>query len=141
MKIGYLPGVWDLFHVGHLRMIERAAEQCDHLVVGVCSDECVERSKGRRPFVPCEQRQEIVSEVVGVYEALAYESVYQGDMLRLVHPAVFFHGPEYGQLPAQSETLAACAARGTRTVMLPRTSGVSTTELIRKIIEAQRGDA
>jgi glycerol-3-phosphate cytidylyltransferase len=58
--IGYVPGVFDLFHIGHLNILRRAREQCDHLVAGVVIDSAVEKMKGYRPIVPFEERIEIV---------------------------------------------------------------------------------
>jgi glycerol-3-phosphate cytidylyltransferase len=61
--IGYASGVFDLFHVGHLALLERASRQCAQLVVGVASDEYVLAAKGRPPAVPYEERRAIVSAI------------------------------------------------------------------------------
>ncbi len=58
--IGYAPGAYDLFHIGHLNVLRRAAEHCDHLVAGVVSDEMLLLTKGRAPVVPLAERMEIV---------------------------------------------------------------------------------
>lgn len=51
-NVGYIAGVFDLFHVGHLNMFKRAKEQCKYLIVGVVSDEGVRLNKQAEPFVP-----------------------------------------------------------------------------------------
>ena len=60
MKIGYMSGTWDLFHVGHLNMIKRAKQYCDYLVVGVHKDAS---HKGKETFIPLEERMEIVRNI------------------------------------------------------------------------------
>ena len=73
-KVGYLAGVFDLFHVGHLNLIRRAKERCDYLIVGALSDELVVKFKKNPPYIPFEERKQIleairyVDEVVKVTE-------------------------------------------------------------------------
>jgi glycerol-3-phosphate cytidylyltransferase len=58
--IGYAPGAYDLFHVGHLNILRHAAQHCDRLIAGVVSDEVLLQTKGRLPVVPLAERLEIV---------------------------------------------------------------------------------
>lgn len=75
---GYLPGVFDLFHIGHLNIIRRAKERCDYLIVGVTSDRrCFER-KGIAPFIPELERLEIVGSIRYVDQT---EIIDEGDKL------------------------------------------------------------
>ncbi|MBW8481602.1 adenylyltransferase/cytidyltransferase family protein [Actinomadura parmotrematis] len=57
---GFAPGVFDLFHVGHLDALGRAAAACDRLVAGVCTDELAAALFGAPPVVPLIERLEIV---------------------------------------------------------------------------------
>ncbi|MEU0597713.1 adenylyltransferase/cytidyltransferase family protein [Streptomyces sp. NPDC006393] len=92
-RVGYAPGVFDLFHVGHLNILRRAREHCDRLIAGVCSDELVVRLKGRPPVVPLAERLEIVRSVryvdgtfvalvndkIEAWRQLGFDVIFKGD--------------------------------------------------------------
>lgn len=58
--VGYAPGAYDLFHVGHLNLLRRARASCDYLIAGVVSDELCRLMKGTEPIIPLDERIEIV---------------------------------------------------------------------------------
>jgi glycerol-3-phosphate cytidylyltransferase len=62
-RIGYAPGAFDLFHIGHLNLLRRARSQCDFLVAGVVADEVLITQKGVNPIIPLAERLEIVRSV------------------------------------------------------------------------------
>ena len=66
---GYTTGVFDLFHVGHLNILKKSKELCNHLVVGVTTDELVSY-KNTEAFVSFEERIQIVEAIKYVDEAL-----------------------------------------------------------------------
>ena len=68
--IGYTTGVFDLFHIGHLKILQRAKSECDRLIVGVSTDELVESYKNKRPIIPFGERIEIVSALKCVDEVV-----------------------------------------------------------------------
>lgn len=59
-EVGYLSGVFDVLHIEHLRVLQRAAEACDVLMVGVVTDEVCRQLAGSDPVNPYEERLEIV---------------------------------------------------------------------------------
>lgn len=63
MIIGYTTGVYDMFHIGHLNILQRAKAQCDFLIVGVSTDELVRHEKHKSPIIPFENRCAIVSAI------------------------------------------------------------------------------
>jgi glycerol-3-phosphate cytidylyltransferase len=72
--VGYAPGAYDLFHVGHLNLLWQARGKCDYLVAGVVSDEVCLRTKGVRPIIPLEERVAIVG-AIDVVDAVHVEVV------------------------------------------------------------------
>ena len=73
-KIGYTTGVFDLFHIGHLNILKRARLDCDYLIVGITTDELAMSIKGEKPFIPFEERMEIVESIKFVDEVVPQTS-------------------------------------------------------------------
>ena len=63
VKIGYTTGVFDLFHIGHLNILRNAKLECDHLIVGITTDELSLTEKGRKPVIPFSERMAIVESI------------------------------------------------------------------------------
>lgn len=63
VKIGYTTGVFDLFHIGHLNILRNAKLECDHLIVGITTDELSLKEKGRMPVIPFSERMTIVESI------------------------------------------------------------------------------
>ena len=59
-KIGYTTGVFDLFHIGHLKILEKARSECDFLIVGVTACETVFNYKKRYPIIPLKDSMDII---------------------------------------------------------------------------------
>lgn len=91
--VGYAPGAYDLFHVGHLNLLRRARASCDYLIAGVVSDELCSAVKGAQPVIPLDERVEIVSALSIVdqvhvelvpdklvaWRALGFNRIFKGD--------------------------------------------------------------
>ena len=130
MKTGITFGTFDMFHYGHLRILQRARALCDRLVVGVSSDEFIaSKNKHHGLAFPYEQRAAIVAELRCVDEVFKEEcEEKKADYVREHHADVFIIGADYeGRFDWLKE---AC---GVEVVYLPRTPGVSTTDLFSKI--------
>ena len=76
IKIGYLSGTFDLFHIGHLNLLRRAKEYCDYLVVAVHKDAS---HKGKETFIPFEERKKIVAAIDVVDEVI--DSLPEDDLM------------------------------------------------------------
>jgi len=66
----YTSGCFDIFHHGHLNIIKRSKALCDHLIVGVSTDELILKEKGRLPVIPFEERYSILEALSEVDEVV-----------------------------------------------------------------------
>ncbi len=67
----YTSGSFDIFHYGHLNILAKTKELCDYLVVGVSTDDLIEKEKGKRPVIPFEERIKVVQAIGLVDEVIA----------------------------------------------------------------------
>jgi glycerol-3-phosphate cytidylyltransferase len=117
-------GTYDVFHVGHLRILERAAALGDRLVVGVSADALNLAKKGRKPVFSQEERLEIVAALKVVDEVFVEESLeLKRDYIIEHHADVLAMCDDWkGRFDFVSDLC--------EVVYFPRTPSVSTTELI-----------
>ena len=128
-KIGYTQGVFDMFHIGHLNLINRAKEQCDYLIVGVNSDDLVKTYKKKETVVKEQKRAEIVRNLKAVDECIIVDTLDKMPLCRqLGFNAVFIGDDWYGN-PRWMQTRDDLAEIGVDVVFLPHTEGVSSTIL------------
>lgn len=135
---GYCAGVFDLFHIGHVNLFRRAKEQCNHLVVGVLTDELVEHFKGNPPYIPFAERLQMVAACRYVDEAVpvTFENIGKIDAWDRYHYDAFFSGDDYEGNPVWMEEGRLLNERGSRIVFLSYTQTTSSTK-IKQAISAQ----
>ena len=139
--IGYAPGAYDLFHVGHLNLLRHAAEQCDHLVAGVVSDEMLLLTKGRLPVVPLAERLDIVRNLRIVDEVHAEIVPDKIDTWRQVGFDVIFKGDDWRGTEKGDRLERDFAAVGVEVRYFPYTMHTSSTALRRALNALERGAA
>lgn len=96
-EIGYVAGVFDLFHIGHLNLIRKAKEKSNYLIVGVLTDELVVHFKGKPPYIPFEERLEIVGSIKYVDQAVpvTFENIDKMAAWELYKYDCLFSGDDY----------------------------------------------
>jgi choline-phosphate cytidylyltransferase len=120
-------GTFDVFHVGHLRVIERAAALGDRLVVGVSADALNLRKKNRLPVFSEGERLAIVSALKPVDEVFVEESLeLKRDYILKFGADVLVMGDDWEGRFDEFKDIC-------EVVYLPRTPAISTTALIEKI--------
>lgn len=137
-NVGYIAGVFDLFHIGHLNMFKRAKEQCRYLIVGVVSDEGVRLNKQAEPFVPFDERIEMVRSCKYVDEAIKLPLNLCGtkDIFNVYHFDVQFSGSDYEHDPGWLAEKEFLEKNGSTMVFFPYTQSTSSTKL-KKAIEVR----
>ncbi|MGI8627020.1 MAG: adenylyltransferase/cytidyltransferase family protein [Geodermatophilaceae bacterium] len=131
--VGYAPGAYDLFHIGHLNILRHAREHCDFLIAGVVSDEMLELSKGTRPFVPLAERLAIVNAVRYVDRAVAEIVPDKLDTWREVGFDVLFKGDDWRGTPKGLKLEADFETVGVKIQYFPYTVHTSSTQLRRAL--------
>ena len=131
----FTSGSFDLFHIGHLNILERSAALGDELIVGVSTDELIQHYKGMPPIIPFEQRFRIISSLKCVTKAVKQVKLTEVaqlqrediDIVTIVDDWInkYLEGLEWmKQQP------------GKEVVYFPYTPDVSTTSIKKKIIES-----
>lgn len=134
MRVGYAPGVYDLFHIGHLNILRHARDRCDHLVAGVVSDEMTMLAKGRAPVVPLVERLEIVRSVRWVDEAVAETVPEKLVTWRRVGFDVIFKGDDWRGTEKGDRLERDMRSVGVEVVYFPYTAHTSST-LLRRVLD------
>ena len=130
-NVGYIAGVFDLFHIGHLNMFKRAKEQCNYLIVGVVTDEGVIKNKHTNPFVPFEERIEMVRSCRYVDEAveIPLEHYNTDEAYRRYQFDVQFSGSDYANDPGWIAKKEFLRKKGSDMVFFPYTQSTSSTKI------------
>lgn len=134
-RIGYTTGVFDLFHIGHLNIIKKAKEKCEHLIVGVSSDEIVEGYKNTKPIIPLEERIEIVGAIKYVDQVVVQDNFDKISAWEKYKFNVHFHGNDWENSKEYNVILKEFEKRGVANVFFPYTKGTSTSRLKKHIYE------
>ncbi len=129
---GYTAGVYDMFHIGHLNLIQNAKQLCDYLVVAVSTDEVVEENKHKRPIIPYEERKRIVEAIKYVDKVVPQTSYdIEGKKRAAIdnNIDIMFVGDDWKGTEKWNRIEQELSLIGVRVVYLPHTAGISSTML------------
>jgi len=120
-------GTFDMFHIGHLKLLQRAKEYGDKLIVAVSTDKFNEQ-KGKKTLISFEQRSEIIANIKCVDEVIAENSWEQKiDDIKSYKVNTFLIGDDWKGQFDYLENLC-------NVVYLPRTEKISSTQLKKSLI-------
>lgn len=132
-KVGYTSGVYDMFHIGHLNILERAKEQCEYLIVGVTTDELCYQRKKKEPIINQQDRIQIVRAIRYVDEAIFQSNMDKLDIIKKYNVEAVFVGSDWENTPAWNEYEREFKTVGCKVVYLKHTDGISSTILREKL--------
>jgi glycerol-3-phosphate cytidylyltransferase len=133
-KIVFTSGTWDLFHVGHINVINRSLEFGDELIVGVSTDELVEKYKGSRPIISFDERVRILESIKGVSKVVKQIELTQIEQLIELNIDVVTIGDDW--IGKHLDGLEWMKSQPGKSVeYLSYTKGVSTSGIKKKIID------
>ena len=135
MITGYVPGGFDMLHVGHLNILTEAAKRCDHLIAGVATDESLERMKGRGPIVPLTERMSMVAALRMVDSVVPDYDQDKRLAWKRSPFDVLFKGTDWKDTDTGRRLEAEMAEVGASVVYLPYTPTTSSTMLRRTLVQ------
>ena len=132
-KIGYTQGTYDLFHVGHLNLLENAKKNCDYLIVGINSDKLVTEYKNKKVTINEKDRARIVAALKVVDEVHVVDTLDKKEILKKYNFDVIFIGDDWKGNERWNQTETEMEKLGIKIEYLPHTDGISTTLINSKI--------
>ena len=126
-KIIYTYGVFDLFHVGHLRVLQQARSLGSILVVGIFTDKVAESFK-RKPIIPERERREIIKSIYCVDEVVYQDEFSPQKNIDLIKPTIVAKASgadwEEDNIPQ---------FKGAESILLKYTEDVSTSRILKDV--------
>ena len=135
--IGYTSGVFDLFHVGHVRILKKAKSLCDKLIVGVSTDNLVKKYKNKYPIISQKERIEVVKNNKYVDYVISQNSLNKFLNWKKLKYDIMFVGDDWYATKKWKQLDKEFKKLEVKIIYLPYTKGTSSTK-INKILDKFR---
>ncbi|KAA6326553.1 Glycerol-3-phosphate cytidylyltransferase [termite gut metagenome] len=133
-KIGFITGVFGLFHIGHLNILRQSHKYCDYLIVACAVDEFVKNKKGKYPFIPFGERIQILEAIKYIDKVVPQIQNNKLEMWKKFQFNIIFVGDDWKGTQEWNEYEEAFPKIGVELIYFPYTRGISSSQL-REIIE------
>jgi rfaE bifunctional protein nucleotidyltransferase chain/domain len=128
----FTNGVFDLLHIGHLRLLQFARAQGDRLIVGINSDESVTRLKGpSRPIFPASERKEMLEHLRWVNDVFVFDEDSPARLIEELRPDILVKGTDW--LGRTIRSRAVIESWGGRVIIAPDFGTDHTTTIVDRI--------
>ena len=127
MIVGYTTGVYDLFHIGHLNLLNKAKKMCDKLIVGVTTDELMLAYKKKHAVIPFKERLEIVSSIKSVDLVVPQINMNKLEAWKKLKFNIMFVGDDWKDTPKWKQIEEEFKHIKVKIIYFPYTQGTSST--------------
>lgn len=128
MRVGYTTGVFDLFHAGHVRLLQNARALCDKLVVGVSVDDLV-LYKNKCAVIPFDQRIEVVKSCRYVDLAIPQYDMNKLEAVKKLKASLLFVGDDWYGTEKWEKIEDDLSKIGCQVIYFPYTRDTSSTKI------------
>lgn len=128
-KVGYIAGMFDILHAGHIHILKFAKSQCDYLIVAVGTDEFMLTRKGRSSIMPYEERVEIIRAIRYVDEVVPETNLDKIGEYNKYHFDVMFSGDDHIYEEIYIRATEELKKMGVDTIYIPRVKNLSSTNI------------
>ena len=135
--LGFTTGVYDLFHIGHLNLLRSAKSLCDKLIVGVSTDELVQKNKNKLPVIPFNERREIIQNIKYVDAVIAQDDDDKFIFWEKLKFDILFVGDDWYRSNKWKNYEKKFKKQDVKVIYFPYTQGTSSTK-INKILDSFR---
>ncbi len=136
-KVGYTCGAFDLLHAGHVHYLAQSRALCDVLLVAVNSDWSIRQYKNpHRPICSEQERIAVVAGLESVDAVTPLDAPRPLAQIERWKPDLYIKGGDYNSRPLRSAE--AVTAYGGQVVMIPVNHRVSSTQIVDRILAADR---
>jgi len=126
-------GTWDVLHIGHLNILERAKKLGGTVIAGVNTDDWVFSYKQRNTIFPYKERQRLVLALKCVDKVVPHYAMDETEIFEKYKIDILVVGSDWGKFAKQKKVKQYLKETGRKLVVFPYTKGISTTEIIRWI--------
>jgi len=134
---GYTTGVFDLFHIGHLNILQNARSLCDQLMVGVTTDELVSY-KNKKAVIPFLERLEIVRNIKCVDVAISQPDMNKFKAWEKLKFDILFVGDDWFKDPKWQDIESKFKKVDVKVIYFPYTKGTSSTLINKTLFDLRK---
>ncbi|MCM8791754.1 MAG: D-glycero-beta-D-manno-heptose 1-phosphate adenylyltransferase [Candidatus Omnitrophica bacterium] len=132
--VAFTNGCFDILHYGHIKYLKKAKELADILIVGINTDASIKKIKGNdRPINPLKHRMEVIAALEVIDYVISFPETTPSNLIKTIKPDVLIKGGDWEKRNVVGADIV--KKYNGKIVIIPYIKGVSTTNIIRKIVK------